>query len=299
MQKWGELAADRLCDNRQALKLNNGVTLLLLACEFGEQKLDEPGELRLIEYHGKATHGITCTLAKTELRATSQLNVDSVHQLIFVDEIGLAQDDQAESLEDLSADVEALFLYLRSTSILNTAKQMRRYSRDESCGIRFAAICDDTTYSQRKNIERFELLGRCDIGDELVDNRGEVVLANLGGDALNALNSVRFDLHVRVVELLDESRTDAPLKALFNLIGRLGDLVTKIIGTGEPDIIVEVLAVFEHLGKVGGIASMLSGSSSSVGHVELFVVVVFLVKQPRRELLIILTNTWFVHAFYS
>ena len=91
-----------------------------------------------------------------------------------------------------------------------------------------------------------------------------MILTDLGRDALNALDGVRLDLHIRVVELLDESSADAPLKALFDLISRLCYLVTKIVCTSEPDIVIKVLAIFEHLGKVGGIASVLSCGASSV-----------------------------------
>ena len=184
--------------------------------------------------------------------------------MVLVDKARLAEDDEAKSLEDLRADIEAFLLDLGRGSILNSSQQVRRNRGDESRSVRFAAIGDDTTNGKRKNIEGLGLGGRSNVGDELVDDRGEMILTNLGRDPLNALHGVRLDLHVRVVELLDEGGADAPLKALLDLISRLRNFVAKVVRSGEPDIVIEVLAILQHLGKVGRIASMLSSGSSSV-----------------------------------
>lgn len=117
----GKLVADRFGNNRQALQLDNRVTLLLLTLELSEQELDEFFKLRLVKHDSEAAHRVASTLAQAKLRAACELNVDRVHQLVLIDKAGLTQDDQTEPLEDLCADIKAFLLNLGRANALHTA----------------------------------------------------------------------------------------------------------------------------------------------------------------------------------
>ena len=90
-----------------------------MTLQLCEQELQQFVKLIVVKHDGKATHSIASALAQAKLSTSCKLQIDRIHQLVFVHEVGLAKNDETKTFEDLSANIEALLFDLR-TSTLNT-----------------------------------------------------------------------------------------------------------------------------------------------------------------------------------
>ena len=95
--------------------------MILSAVNLAKEERDELAELCVVQDDSELAHGVGGTLTQTQCLSAGELSVDGGHKLLLIDEIRLAQDDQAKALEDLGADIEALFLDL-SGALLDAAQ---------------------------------------------------------------------------------------------------------------------------------------------------------------------------------
>lgn len=81
-----------------------------------------------------------------------QLLIDRLHQLVFVDDAGLPQNDQTESLEKISADIKGLLLADVLLRCLDTFQQQRIQCLNDTVRSLLLALRNDTSDTQRENI---------------------------------------------------------------------------------------------------------------------------------------------------
>ena len=75
----------------------------------------------VVQDDSELAHGVGGALTQAQSLSAGELSVDGGHKLLLINEIRLAQDDQAKALKDLSADIETLLLHL-SGPLLDSAQ---------------------------------------------------------------------------------------------------------------------------------------------------------------------------------
>ena len=151
IQEGCKLVSNRLCNQRKALDLSHGVGLVGILIDLCQEKIAELVELLLIQDNGKSTHCVRSALPKTRRCARSKLSVDAAHELVLVDETLLPQDDQPKLFEQVSANVEALFLHLDG-SLFNAAVNAGIESLNEADRRCLRGFIDNSAHCQREYV---------------------------------------------------------------------------------------------------------------------------------------------------
>jgi hypothetical protein len=143
---------------------------------------------------GECSHAVARSLADIKRRAISQLLVDCLHEGVLVDNAGLAQNNQAISLEKICADIKALFLAVRLLSLLNTLEEVRVQSVDDAWGALFLTLVDDASDAQGEDVDGFHAAFD-DVLREFVQDDCQVRLTDFSVVTMDAFHSFRLDLN--------------------------------------------------------------------------------------------------------
>jgi hypothetical protein len=174
-----------------------------------------------------------------------QLLINRLHQRIFIDDAGLPQDDETESLEEIRADIKWLLLADVFFRCLDTFQQQRiQCLNDAVCSI-FLALRNDASDTQRENINGLGVAIN-NFSRKFLKDDYQVWFADLWGDTLDAPDSIRLNFDGLISEMTDKSGTDPLFHGFFQHVWRIEYLVTEVMRTSVAVIFVVVFAIFEH-----------------------------------------------------